>query len=177
MRLKELVEEWRTLGGATFGARHRFPALLGVGIAGALVDRRRGRKSGTIGTAAPELGALLTSAALANRFWWIRPAEARPTGPVRAGRGSDNDIVIPEYSISEQHCEFRTSGANITVVDVGSHNGTFVNERMLACRAAVALQDDDRLVLGRYQFRFLSADGVADLVSGADPGAGGPVVR
>jgi hypothetical protein len=43
------------------------------------------------------------------------------------GRAEDNDIVIPDGSVSSRHGEFHSKGDAIEIVDLGSTNGTHVD--------------------------------------------------
>jgi ABC transport system ATP-binding/permease protein len=47
---------------------------------------------------------------------------------LRIGRAPDNDLVIADPSVSGHHAELRTTGGITRIVDLGSRNGTFVNE-------------------------------------------------
>lgn len=44
----------------------------------------------------------------------------------RIGRGEDNDFVINHQSISTHHCEVTVTDQTVTLKDLGSTNGTFV---------------------------------------------------
>ncbi|MEU1308124.1 ATP-binding cassette domain-containing protein [Streptomyces cinnamoneus] len=53
-----------------------------------------------------------------------------PTRTVRIGRGTDNDLVIDDLIVSRHHAELRTlPDGGHEIVDVGSHNGTYLNGR------------------------------------------------
>ncbi|MEU9012319.1 FHA domain-containing protein [Streptomyces sp. NPDC048479] len=55
----------------------------------------------------------------------VRPL---PVRTVRIGRGTDNDLVIDDLTVSRLHAELRAqSGGIYEIVDLGSHNGTFLN--------------------------------------------------
>ncbi|MFF7202741.1 FHA domain-containing protein [Streptomyces sp. NPDC008141] len=55
----------------------------------------------------------------------VRPLPART---VRIGRGDDNDLVIDDLVVSRHHAELRAhSDGTYEIVDIGSHNGTFLN--------------------------------------------------
>jgi ABC transport system ATP-binding/permease protein len=57
----------------------------------------------------------------------VRPLSART---VRIGRGPDNDLVIDELVVSRRHAELRVlPDGTYEIVDLGSHNGTFLNGR------------------------------------------------
>jgi len=58
-----------------------------------------------------------------------RPAPPQAAGPRRIGRAPDNDIVVPDPSVSSYHAELHEVGGAYRIVDLGSHNGTFVNEQ------------------------------------------------
>lgn len=47
------------------------------------------------------------------------------------GRHEDNDLPIPDPSISEAHCQIIVSEGGVRLRDLGSTNGTFVNAREL----------------------------------------------
>ena len=55
----------------------------------------------------------------------VRPLPARMVG---IGRGDDNDLVVDDLIVSRRHAELRAlPGGTYEIVDLGSHNGTFLN--------------------------------------------------
>src|SRR5262245_45631697 len=55
-----------------------------------------------------------------------------PLGPgttVTLGRTSQSDVQIDDPSVSRRHCEISFDEGVLRVKDLGSVNGTFVNER------------------------------------------------
>ncbi|MET7648969.1 FHA domain-containing protein [Streptomyces sp. NPDC005426] len=55
----------------------------------------------------------------------VRPLPART---VRIGRGSGNDLVVDDLSVSRRHAELLAhADGTYEIVDLGSHNGTFLN--------------------------------------------------
>lgn len=65
---------------------------------------------------------------------------------VRLGRGSTNEIVLQDTQSSRQHAEISQQGDRFTIRDLGSTNGTFVNnERLTAPRV---LQPGDQIRIG-----------------------------
>ncbi|MEU9896198.1 FHA domain-containing protein [Streptomyces phaeochromogenes] len=55
----------------------------------------------------------------------VRPLPARM---VRIGRGGDNDLVVDDLIVSRRHAELRAlPDGTYEIVDLGSHNGTFLN--------------------------------------------------
>jgi pSer/pThr/pTyr-binding forkhead associated (FHA) protein len=78
------------------------------------------------------------------------------------GRGADCDLRLRVSSVSRHHCLIRLGGAEATLVDLGSSNGTYLNGTRVrsqatlnngdevqlgACRFLVELGDDDKIDL------------------------------
>ncbi len=93
----------------------------------------------------------------------VRPFKGRfrVNGRMLLGRDAGVDIPLPHPQVSRQHAEIDEKGGRVSIRDLGSANGTFVNGRRLAGRA-VWLADDDLINVGPYTLRY--ADG--ELVSG-----------
>jgi hypothetical protein len=63
----------------------------------------------------------------------IVPAEIHLTaGRNRLGREGENDILVPHPSVSRQHCEVWLTDDSVLVRDLGSRNGTFVDEQRVS---------------------------------------------
>jgi two-component system, cell cycle response regulator len=73
------------------------------------------------------------------------------------GRGSDSDIVVDLDSVSRRHAQIERRAAVIMVSDLGSTNGTYVNETQVSERA---LTDGDQVKIGNAIFKFLSGGNV-----------------
>ncbi|MCL6512564.1 MAG: FHA domain-containing protein, partial [Anaerolineae bacterium] len=58
-----------------------------------------------------------------------RFALSKPT--VHAGRAATSDVLLRDGKVSRQHARFECSDAGCTIVDLGSANGTFVNDRRI----------------------------------------------
>lgn len=80
----------------------------------------------------------------------------------RIGRVPDNDIVVPHLSVSRHHAELRTTPGGYRIVDLGSHNGTFVNEQRVT---AAVLAEGDTVGFGDTTFRLSGGE----LLQIADP--------
>ena len=65
------------------------------------------------------------------------------------GRINSCDLRIPLSSVSRQHCQIETRDARITVRDLGSSNGTFLNNDRVQ---EAALSAGDELVIGPVVF-------------------------
>jgi len=67
-------------------------------------------------------------------------------GSTTIGRAVDSDIVITSRRVSREHSRVERQGRHVTLVDLGSTNGTFLNgERVLA---PVRLRDGDSVSIG-----------------------------
>src|SRR5437660_1748683 len=72
--------------------------------------------------------------------------ELSVTGATLIGRGPDVDVVIDDSEMSGRHASFAPAGDGLTVEDLSSTNGTFVNGQRVT--DAVALNGGDRVELG-----------------------------
>ena len=71
-----------------------------------------------------------------------------PKGGLRLGRASASDIVIPDEELSRSHAMFERSAAGeLTVLDLASANGTFVNGENIGLEAC-SLRSGDRIEVG-----------------------------
>lgn len=68
------------------------------------------------------------------------------------GRGEEANIRVTDAGVSRQHATIRREGAHFWLVDLGSANGSFVND--VALTTARVLMDGDRLQFGTSMFRF-----------------------
>ncbi len=69
------------------------------------------------------------------------------------GRDDDNDIVIRDNSVSRHHAILQYLDSNsIYLIDLGSTNGSFVNERRVSI--PTLLHNGDQLTLGQSEIEF-----------------------
>ncbi len=115
-----------------------------------------------------------------TRITQVKPANKHPTQPaclvllypngpdmgrrfplaskqVIIGRGRDCEIVMDLDSISRRHAQLEPRGAVVMIKDLGSTNGTYVNELQINERA---LADGDQVKIGNAIFKFLSGGNV-----------------
>ena len=75
----------------------------------------------------------------------------------KIGRSDANDIVIVDMRVSREHAVIQRSEAGIYyLLDIGSRNGCFVNERRVTTPAI--LKDGDRVSIGGYIYEFRSPE-------------------
>jgi len=71
------------------------------------------------------------------------------------GRGLQNDIVIDTAQASRMHAIIEVEQAFTTIRDLGSRNGTFVNDTQVESQVLV---QGDSIRLGSYEMRFVATD-------------------
>lgn len=69
----------------------------------------------------------------------------------RIGRGLDNDIVIDDPRVSRHHAEVRWQAGRYSLFDMGSTNGTFLNDMQVS---EAQLSVGDRVSLGGLELMF-----------------------
>ena len=74
------------------------------------------------------------------------------------GRGGDCDIQVDRDSVSRRHARVYRDGHNWMVDDLGSTNGSYVND--MPVQGAPPLRDSDFLKIGAAIFKFLRGKGI-----------------
>lgn len=106
------------------------------------------------------------------------------------GRRPYNDIVIDNLAVSGEHAVLHLADGQVTLEDLGSTNGTYVNGKAIKKQVLLA---DDTIEVGKYRIKFLDGErssapaslSAAPSITGAglsapigmDLGAAGPRVR
>lgn len=85
------------------------------------------------------------------------PAQA---ASITIGRRADNDVVIPLDAVSGEHARLEREGSRVFLVDLGSTNGTAINDPTNKIKRAV-LKPTDAVFLGTH--RVSAADLLAAL--------------
>jgi two-component system cell cycle response regulator len=83
------------------------------------------------------------------------------SGVLRIGRMPDNELALSDEAVSRRHARIERGSDGWLLMDVGSRNGTLLNERELVGQAK--LQRDDRIRIGSTIFKFLSGEDVESL--------------
>lgn len=73
------------------------------------------------------------------------------TNPFRIGRLDELELTLPFQSVSKHHAELHVTDDALTLMDLGSTNGTFVNRRRV--EGSVSLQEGDILHFAEFEFR------------------------
>ena len=88
------------------------------------------------------------------------------------GRAPNNDVVIPDSSISRTHAVIKTrDDGTFLMLDAGSSNGTLVNGKNVLVRghgAPTELKAGDSVRLGAIDFTFVDSDRLQDYAAKMD---------
>ena len=68
------------------------------------------------------------------------------------GRHADSDISLDDITVSRRHCEITSENSRFVVRDVGSLNGTYVNQKRVD---VIELTQGDELQIGKFHLVFL----------------------
>ena len=83
-------------------------------------------------------------------------------GTLVIGRDAECDIVIPDRQVSRQHARITKGTKGIILEDLGSKNGTFLNNQVLS--EPIKLVEADEIAIALTQtFLFLSSDATMPL--------------
>ena len=80
----------------------------------------------------------------------------RPNREIIIGRSSDLDMVLVEDMVSRKHAKITTDDHVVTIQDLGSTNGTFVNGEKVR---KADLKDGDRILIGTSIIKIIFVDG------------------
>lgn len=72
--------------------------------------------------------------------------------PTIVGRSSKCDVQLDQESVSRNHARISRHRNNYVIRDLGSTNGTYVNDELVD---EVALRDGDQIKIGRTIFKFI----------------------
>lgn len=91
---------------------------------------------------------------------WLIPLEGKMAGELFqvkgrsvVGTAPDCSLCVPEASISGHHAEFVPTSTGFRLNDLGSTNGTYVNDKRVQTHDLV---DNDNVRLGRINFKYKS---------------------
>lgn len=86
---------------------------------------------------------------------------------ITIGRTSNNDIVIPEHSVSRLHAYIRPQGAGFVLADAGSKNGSWLQGAKLAPRKEQPLVSGAIVRVGDVDLTFYQALELFALLGGS----------
>ncbi len=155
--LVEFAAEMNTLGPTAFQVKYRGFVLVGVSLVARVSERPLSWKRRTLGAISSDEP--LHAASIVGRVWRVRKGEGAQRGAaVMVGQTADNDILLPEYTVSSQHASFSFDAAGMSITDLGSLNGTKVDGVLLEPLQPIRIKDQQQITIGRICFDFLGAD-------------------
>src|SRR5437762_9994911 len=104
--------------------------------------------------ALPQAGALTALAIMSERSYAFRVISGKyqggeypltDSGELVIGRSSELDLVLIEDMVSRKHAQLTLAAGRITIADLGSTNGTFVNGEKVR---RAQLKEGDRILIG-----------------------------
>lgn len=162
--LADYAEELRKIGESAFRWRYTSPMLIVESFTGGLQDPSGGAASSTL-ISAPSLDAAAVSRLIGRVFPLRRSPQSPPGAAISVGRTSDNDVAVPEYSISKRHCVIRVDANGTgTLTDLGSTNGTTIDGAPVTAKKAVPLKQGTLIGLGRFGFAYHTPLGFLQVV-------------
>jgi len=78
------------------------------------------------------------------------------------GRSGDVNILINEQSVSRQHARCHTNGQKTEIEDMGSSNGTYINDQRIAHKTA--LSDGDIIRVGNILLKYYSSNNMENML-------------
>lgn len=95
------------------------------------------------------------SEAVPKQAWLEKPdgTQVPVPGNLSFGRIAGNEVVLPDERVSRRHAIIHSQGeAEFWLVDLGSRNGTYVNDRRV--NLPVRLRDRDQIRISSFSFAF-----------------------
>jgi hypothetical protein len=149
--LSDYADELSRIGDDAFSQSHPHTVLVVTGVVGALAEQVPLNR--TLVTEPSGLSVQAVVGLIGRVFPLVKGKYSSP-GPISLGRTPDNDVTIAESSISARHCFMRVLGAEISLTDAGSTNGTMVNGVKLPPKKASKVVEGDVLTMGRFNLAF-----------------------
>lgn len=167
--MKALAECLELIQGRTvedFSRENPTSVLIGLGVITGDLQRNPKQAAGTMfinlsssAEGASEQGPLF------NMVFNIQKVsrEVPPDG-VYFGSGTENDLVVPDSSVSKTHAHLIQTSDGWSLVDHGSTNGTYINGSKVEAGVPQPLKGGDILTIGRLSFTFYDAVSFAKLL-------------
>jgi len=98
-------------------------------------------------------------------FAWALTIEGGPqtgltyvlgTGDSIAGRGATSTVYLPDVTVSREHAVLRVRNNSLTITDLASTNGTYING---VRHARASLSINDLVMIGKFRLRVSKGHG------------------
>jgi hypothetical protein len=145
--VSDYADELHRIGDDAFTQAYPHTVLVVTGVVGSLAEQVPLNKTMVTEPAGLSVQAVV---GLIGRVFPLVKGKYSPPGPISVGRTPDNDVTIAESSISARHCFLRVLGAEVSLTDAGSTNGTLVNGVKLPPKKPQRVVEGDVLTMGRF---------------------------
>ncbi len=149
------------------------PVLIGCG----LIPNQLPKEPEGTGTVAFEsftpddLDSIRPTSSLQGRVFPLRSRDPESV-KITLGRRRGNDVHIPDFPVSQDHCYFGKYPQGLALIDNESTNGTCVNGQRLEPGHPELLSAGDIVSMGRFAFRWFPS--VSAALAHPDPYGSGP---
>ncbi len=151
------------IGSAAFQVKYRGAVLVGLGMSAKVSERPLTWRRRTLATI--EMEELVEVQSVVDRVWRVRKDPGAQRGAnITVGQSADNDIVLPEYTISTQHCAFVFDAAGLSIMDLDALNGLKINDVLIEPNTPFRLKDKVEVTLGRIKLEYLRNESFISLV-------------
>ena len=82
---------------------------------------------------------------------------------VAIGRWPSNDLILESAEVSGKHCLIRASETGLLIQDLGSSNGTFVENVPLSADQELSMEESQRVKVGNYLIKAKVIEGTISL--------------
>ncbi len=88
-----------------------------------------------------------------KRFWLEHGSQniELRVGTLAVGRSSGCNIVLDDNLVSRRHAELIVTDTTVSVRDLGSVNGVYINSRRI--NESMSVKDGDRIQIGQHEFK------------------------
>jgi hypothetical protein len=157
LTLAELMREAGERAADDFVREHPHPFLVSSGVLGVRLPKLGSDELAPESTAIIDIRpgvahAPSASNPLAGQVHVVAKRE-EGEGVITVGRGDENDIVLVDPSVSNTHGYFERADDAVSVADIGSRNGTYVNQVRISVGDKIPLEDEDVVTFGRVSFQ------------------------
>ena len=91
--------------------------------------------------------------------------EAAEGSPATLGRSEDCTVVLDGEGVSRAHAQIHYGGGQFFLIDLQSHNGSYVNKKKAPANEKVALDERCQLWFGSFRTVFMSPELFYDLAA------------
>lgn len=96
------------------------------------------------------------------RVFSVQAAEG---APATLGRSDDCTVVLDSEGVSRNHAQIHYGGGQFFLVDLESHNGSYVNKKKAPAKEKIPLDERCQLWFGSFRTVFMSPEHFYDLAA------------